>query len=322
MNGQRASVRLGRILRVLRAALICLAACAVALFFLIVPFRALLPADSIPARRAGELRLHFLSVGQGDCTVAEFPDGDALVIDAGDGSFSSNEAIVRFLKGLDVSALTLVATHADADHYGGIPEICRLFDVETVYLPPFGSQTAAYRRLLAAVDAEGAATDTLARYDVISRPSGAYAACISPHAAGETDENDASVTLFLHYAGVNVLLCSDAGTARERELLRELALGEDIFDSGAFRVRLAETDILKVAHHGSEYATGAEWLSLLSPAAAVISCGAGNSYHHPAGGTLSRLAAAGAQIYRTDECGHITVCIADGEYTITTGGAQ
>ena len=66
------------------------------------------------------MRIHFLSVGQGDCTVVEFPDGDALIIDAGDGSFSANNALVRYLKGLDVSALTLIATHAD---FG---RICRL----------------------------------------------------------------------------------------------------------------------------------------------------------------------------------------------------
>ena len=309
-----------RRMRILKGACTALTAVAVALFFLLVPFRALLRAEAIPERGAGEMRLHFLSLGQGDCTIVEFPDGDALVVDAGDGSFSANNALVRYLKGLDLSALTLVATHADSDHFGGFSELLKLFAVEKVYLPALGAQTQAYANFLAAVEREGCAVDTLVRYDVISRPSGAYAVCISPHAAGETDENDASLTLYVSYGGVNVLLCADAGAARERALLSELELGEDLFDSGAFRVRLEETHILKAAHHGSAYASCEEWLSYLSPEAAVLSCGAGNSYRHPAGETLARLHAAGAQVYRTDELGHIVVTVSGGGYTIEQQG--
>lgn len=309
-----------RALRIMRTALVALTACAVALFFFCVPFRALLPAAALSAREPGEMRVHFLSVGQGDCTIVEFPDGDALVIDAGDGSFSANNELVRYLKGLDVTALTLIATHADADHFGGFAEVMRLFDVQRVFLPALGSDTQAYRRFLAAVQAEGCAADTLVRYDSIVRDSGAYAVCISPHAAGETDENDSSVTLYLSYGGVNMLLCADIGASRENSLLAEAELSEDIFDSGGLRVRLDETQILKAAHHGSAEASGEAWLSYLSPEAAVISCGAGNSYRHPAGETLGRLAQAGAEIYRTDELGHIVVSVKDGAYTIGSGG--
>ena len=85
-------------------------------------------------------------------------------------------------------------------------------------------------------------------------------------------------------------------------------------------MRLRETDILKVAHHGSAGASGEEWLSCLSPETAILSCGAGNAYRHPAGETLARLAQAGAQIYRTDELGHIIVHIGDGGYTVEPQG--
>lgn len=307
------------LMRWLRIALVVFLACAVALFFIIVPYRALLPADRISARREGELRIHFLSVGQGDATVVEFPDGDALLIDGGNGSFSANDALVRYLKGLQFSALTLILTHADSDHFGGLTEVLRVFDAQKVYLPAIGSSADGYDRFLSAVEKEGCETDTLSRYDVISRPSGAYAVCISPRSVGETDENDASVTLFLSYEGVNVLLCSDMGMQRENLLLSELALSEDIFDSAAYSVRLPETDILKVAHHGSGEASGEAWLAMLSPEAAIISCGAGNDYRHPAQETLERLEGVGAEIFRTDELGHIVVSISGGGYTINGG---
>ena len=53
------------VMRILRTACIAFTAAAVSLFFYLVPFRALLPAAALPSREEGEMRLHFLSVGQG-----------------------------------------------------------------------------------------------------------------------------------------------------------------------------------------------------------------------------------------------------------------
>src|SRR5262245_18263518 len=69
--------------------------------------------------------------------------------------------------------------------------------------------------------------------------------------------------------------------------------------------------VLKVGHHGSRYATGSRFLAAVAPEAAVISCGAGNRYGHPAPETLDRLQKAGVKIYRTDQSGDITI-ISDG----------
>lgn len=306
-----------RIMRLLRTALVCLVALAVALLFCIVPYRSLLPAAQIDAREEGEMRVHFLSVGQGDCTIVEFPGGDVLVVDAGDGSFEANNAIVSYIKGLDVRSLSLLATHADIDHYGGFSELLRVFQADRFYLPVLSSPTSAYQRLLTAIEGEGCKAQTLTRYDVIGDASGAYAVCISPHAVDETDANAASTMLYVSYQGINLLLAADADAAREEHILSELTLAEDLLDSGAYRVRLDETHFLKVSHHGSAGASSAQWLSFLSPVAAIVSCGAGNGYHHPAGATMARLAALGTQIYRTDELGNIMLAIRDGRYTLT-----
>lgn len=312
------SVKIKRIQRVVKYSLIALIVAALAITAALVPYRLLLPAVAIPERAEGEMRVHFLDVGQGDCTIVEFPSGDALVVDAGDGAFANDGYVIRYLKGIAPASLTLVATHADADHFGGFTEILRAFDVEKVYLPPVGADTSAYRQFLDAVRREGCAQDTLARYKSLLDGSGAYAVCISPHAAEETDENESAAMLYLAYEGVGVLLASDASAAREKELLEEYALSEHIFDSGALTVRLSEVDILKVGHHGSAGSTSEEWLALLQPETAVISCGAGNAYGHPSGDTLARLFAAGAESYRTDELGTVVACISDGTYTMNT----
>ena len=283
-----------------------------------VPLSSLLPAYKLAAREEGELRVHFLDVGQGDCTVVEFPSGDAVVIDAGDGSFTNRNHTVRFLKALAPSKLTMILTHADADHYGGFQALIEAFGADAFYLPAYGEETPEYAALLQAVEKSGAKTDTMTRYDVVADGSGAYLACVSPRSTDEEEGNEASSVLYLRYEGVGVLLAGDISAAVERGLVKESALAEGIFDSGGYRVRLEETDILKLSHHGSASSNTEEWLALLSPEKAVVSCGKGNSYGHPAPETLSRAEAAGAELYRTDELGDIVLSVKDGEYRLSS----
>ncbi|MDE5896619.1 MAG: MBL fold metallo-hydrolase, partial [Clostridia bacterium] len=191
-----------------------------------VPYKTLLPAANIAARKEGALRLHFLGVGQGDCTIVEFPTGELLVIDAGDGAFSAEKEIVRCIKALDPTGISLLATHADADHYGGLIELLSLYEVKKVYLPVLGSETARYGKFTEAVAREGCETEVLTRYSVIADTSGAYLVCISPYSSEEEDDNDSSAVLYLNYRGVSALLCGDIGAARERLLMREYAIEE------------------------------------------------------------------------------------------------
>ena len=158
---------------------------------------------------------------------------------------------MRYLKALAPKKLTMILTHADADHYGGFEALIEAFGADTVYLPAYGEGTPEYAALLKAVEKSGAKTDTMTRYDVIADGSGAYLACVSPRRSDEEEGNEASSVLYLRFEGVGVMLAGDISAAVERRLVRENALMEGLFDSGECRVRLEETDILKLSHHGS-----------------------------------------------------------------------
>lgn len=289
----------------------------IALVHVFVPLSLLLPAYRVEARAEDELRVHFLDVGQGDCTLVEFPSGEVVVLDAGDGSFGHRNHLVRYVKALAPSKLTMLLTHADADHYGGFCALIGAFGADEVYLPALGEDTPEYAAFLKAVEKSGAEVDTISRYDVLTDGSGAYLACISPRTGEEGDGNDTSAVMYLSYEGVGVLLAGDISSSVERRLVREYALMEGIFDCGEFEVRLEETDIVKGSHHGSGYSSSEEWLSLLSPACAVLSCGKGNNFSHPSVEALDRIASAGAEIYRTDELGDIIVTIGEGTYSLS-----
>ena len=81
--------------------------------------------------------------------------------------------------------------------------------------------------------------------------------------------------------------------------------GEAAVMSYMERHGLTGVELLKVSHHGSKNATSAEFLGLVRPRIAVISCGRKNSYGHPHEETMERLDEAGAKVLRTDELGAI-----------------
>jgi len=104
------------------------------------------------------------------------------------------------------------------------------------------------------------------------------------------DLNEDSVVLLVEYGRFRALLTGDAGRPVEARL----------------RNRIGHVDLLKAGHHGSRTATTSEWLRELSPRAVLVSVGI-NRYGHPAPETLQRIAASGAELWRTDRDGTVEV---------------
>ena len=169
---------------------------------------------------------------------------------------------------------------------------------------------------VSAAEKRGAEIKTAKRYEVLDY-GGAYVSILSPYSQGETDGNEASTVLYLRYGEFSALFTADMNAKREEKLRQEYAVMPEIFDRGDYTVRLEDIDVRKVAHHGSDASSSADWLGLIKPAVSVISCGKGNPYGHPSGGALQRLADCGSKIYRTDELGDILVsAFPDGNYEV------
>ena len=69
-------------------------------------------------------------------------------------------------------------------------------------------------------------------------------------------------------------------------------------------------NVLKVGHHGSAYSSSPEFVRAVHPAYALISVGRHNLFGHPSSMALAQLRQAGAQMYRTDLCGGVSVSVA------------
>lgn len=94
------------------------------------------------------LKVHYLDVGQGDCTFIQFPDDTTMMIDASIASYS--EHIIEYVQNLGVSQIDyFVLTHSDNDHVGGAKAIFDAFEIVNVFRPfqiavkKVGSETSA-----------------------------------------------------------------------------------------------------------------------------------------------------------------------------------
>ncbi len=252
--------------------------------------------------RPGELAIHFLAVGQGDAIALRTPAGSWILIDGGPrtaGSDAGRSVVVPFLRRRGVEALaTVVVTHADADHLGGVPYVVREMSLRLALDPGQAHGTNLYAEYLESLDRVGVDWHAARAGDVMSLDSIKFEV-LHPAAnwlATHLEPNDNSVVLRITHGCFSTLLTGDVGWPAESALVPTLE----------------PVDLLKVGHHGAPGGTTDALLDAADPRAAVISVGR-NRFGHPAAATLDRLRSRGIALFRTDQGGTVTVR-SDGRY--------
>lgn len=251
------------------------------------------PSTPQPAPVKGDLVARFLDVGQGDAILVSLPDSTSMLIDAGPKSGGND--VVATIKDLGITRLDyVVLTHPHEDHIGGAVAILKAFNIGEVVMPRTSHTTQTYENLLnALVDKGLTVTEAKAGKVIVDKPN--LRAWLVGPARDFESLNDMSVVLALKYGDITILFEGDAEAEAEATMTHSSS------------VQLPNADVLKVAHHGSSTSSTEDFLDIVSPNIAVISCGTGNDYGHPAEETLKRLAAVGAEVYRTDQHGMVTV---------------
>ena len=81
-----------------------------------------------------EMKVHFIDVGQGDDIYIKAPEGEDIIIDA--GNKGKGDEVVTYLKSQNVDDIeVMISTHPDADHIGGLDEVLEAYKVESIYAP-------------------------------------------------------------------------------------------------------------------------------------------------------------------------------------------
>lgn len=243
--------------------------------------------------------IHFIDVGQGDCTLVMSGE-ETLLIDAGENGHETE--VLNYLRSMKIDKLDyIIATHQHSDHIGGIPEVLEEYDADNIIMPrltkaqtPTNSTYKAFLKALQNSDAKIISAKPGLKYSL----GDAEFEILGPVTDDCEDINSMSAVTKITYGENSFLVTGDAEKDEELEIIEN---GADL-----------DCDVLRVGHHGSSTSSSREFLEAITPEICVISCGANNDYGHPHDKALKRISYQTDEVYRTDICGSI-VMTSDGE---------
>lgn len=293
-----------------------------------------------PMPESGQLVVHYIDVGQGDCIYISFPDGTDMLIDCGSekGRKEYETSAISDLKELnpDGKIDRVMATHSDTDHISYLDEVLSEFQVGNVYMPNIRSNnldksvkiggrdvkvgdldasklkkftdkdtidTEKYTEFFIAALSEPNCniTPNIGKYEIRGQDYTFTFYCLSQEEWNRRHLNNGEQKNAVSPIGI----LEYAG--------RRLVFTGDSNESNEKyyyeTYPYVDCDVLKVAHHGSNGSSSEEFLKHVKCEYAVISAG-GKSYGHPEQDTLDRLKANGIQkIHRTDKCGNVVLTV-------------
>jgi competence protein ComEC len=257
-----------------------------------------------------DFRCTFLAVGHGGCTVLETPDGRVLLYDAGSlgGPDVTRRQIAPFLWSRGIRRIDEVfLSHADLDHFNGLPALLDRFAVGQVSCTPtFADKTApGVPVTLTAIRDRGIPIRIIKAGDRLTAGP-VEMQVVHPSAAGpEGKENFRSLVLLVRHGVHSMLLTGDLeGPGLEQVLA----------------LPLEKVDILMAPHHGSRAGDRREVanrsrLALKTQPRVIVSCQGlpRGSPNKPNPYTDS-----GAQFLGTWPNGAVTIRSAQGRLTVET----
>lgn len=243
--------------------------------------------------------VHYIDVGQGDCSLIVSDDGSAMLIDCGERVNSAD--VLSYLDNVGVKRLDyIIATHPHSDHIGGMSDIIDSdIEIGTFLMPmvadEFTPTTSTHERMIRSLSKSKCGVKIL-ETDSFSLGGGTVE-IITTGYSGDNYNNYSPIVRF-GFGDRKFLFTGDAENTIEYEVLNA---GYDI-----------SADVYKAGHHGSSTSSCPKFMAAIYPSCIVISCGAGNSYGHPHRETIALAKDYTDIILRTDVNGDIVFCT-DGE---------
>lgn len=248
--------------------------------------------------KKNETLITFIDVGQGDCTFLNV-SGTTVIIDGGSSDVKNvgKNRIVPTIRSYGYNYVDVIfISHTDNDHISGIVEIVekRLLEIGCVYVPDI--QEEGMESFLMLLEKNNIAYKKIKAGKHI-KAEAVYFEALSPYEEMQGDINDKSLVLYCKIKGVKCIFTGDISSEVEKELLKRY-----------YKI-MENVNVLKVAHHGSKTGSCSEFMEVLRPDIAVISCGVNNIYKHPHKETINTLSDYGIYYEITGDKGAVFVNI-------------
>jgi len=244
------------------------------------------------------LEINFYDIGQGDAILVETPNKRQILIDGGP-DLTILEKLGKELPFWDRYIDLVILTHPEYDHLGGLIEVVKRYKIGGILTTGVVRDTAEYKEWKKVVENKNIPIYIAQIGEVIELDKEINLVVLHPSNNLNNKKfeksNNTSMVAQLVYKDFELLLTGDI----EREVEQALVgLGINL-----------NSDILKVAHHGSKTSTTENFVKAVNPIIAVISAGKDNFYNHPHREVLENLA--DIPIFITGQDGDIKI-LSDG----------
>ncbi len=240
----------------------------------------------IKSEVTSDFSVHFIDVGQGDCSLIKCGDKNIL-IDTGDSIYSRK--VIKYLKSQNVRKIDyLIISHPHSDHIGGLEKIAKDISVDTIFIinieKSIEPKDIDYYNINKIISQKNFNIRNPVSEEKLKVKDAELIFYVPTY--NSENLNNSSIVTMITYNDKKFLFTGDIEKASEKELISKK------YDLKA--------DVLKVAHHGSNSSSTDEFLKAVNPEYCVISCGNDNSFIHPSDSTIKRLNMYANNIFRTD----------------------
>ena len=241
--------------------------------------------DPVEITEDDYLKVYFMDVGQADCILID-NNHEYVLIDG--GNTIDGKKLVNYFKELGINKFNyVVATHPHEDHIGGLNFIIYNFDIGHFIGTDIKTDFKSYDNMMNALEKENIKYEVPNINDTFRVGEALFRIVYLDN--NKEDINSSSIVLEMTYKNNSFLFTGDTTNEAEKTYLDNLN----------------EIDVLKVSHHGSQYATSAQFLMKTKPKYAIISVGKDNDYGYPKQVVLDKLDELNTKVYRTDQLGTI-----------------
>jgi len=244
-------------------------------------------------KQAKVLEVIFFDVGQGDSIFIKSSAGHQILIDGGPDS-SVLEKLAQEMPFFDRSIDMIILTHPDSDHLTGLIEVLKRYRIDYIVWTGVIKETEDFKQWQKLINEERAVIK-IAEAGQRIKFSQAYLEILYPFnsLAGQQlkSTNNTSIVSQLVLRDNSFLFTGDIDKSIEQALITR-----NVF---------LDSDILKIAHHGSKTSSSQEFIEKVSPKTAIIFCGKNNKYNYPTQEVLDVLKNNNINILRTDQNGDI-----------------
>jgi competence protein ComEC len=225
-----------------------------------------------------DLEVALLDVGQGDASLIKTPFGQNIIVDGGPDN-AVIEELSNALPWWDRTIDLLVLTHPHDDHLNGQLGILERFDVKKILYSGVAFDSPAYLEWKKQINDKKIPLLLVERPQTIVLGENCRLNVLYPDrsliAENIKNLNNSSIVMKLVYGENSFLFTGDAESEVENVLL------QNKYD--------LDSQIIKLAHHGSDTSSSEKFLQAVKPAIAIVSVGVDNDFGHPSLRILNRL---------------------------------